>query len=409
MTPTRTLLPLSLLTLPSLAGCEPDVPFDECTEPFAAHTAQDSPYLHQDGTQLVDGGGQPVVLKTVNFGGWLHFESWMFGAELNLLDLSQGSESQLLGRVEELYGTAARTRFLEAIHEGFGTEADFQQIAALGFDSIRLPINHTLLEDSAGWAHLDAAVEWAGKHDLTLIIDMHAAPGGQSAMFMADPDATLLWDDPAAQDELVADWTAIAARYADSAQIAGYDLLNEPDPSDPAQLLSLYDRLIPAIRAQDPSHLLFIEGSSISREFGDFTRRLDDNMAYSPHVYLWFGYPDQAWLDSLSLLSTCHDTPVWVGEFGEDRVDQIKALREGFDQLSGWAIWPWKKVDVGGEAGVGEIDAPAEWMTLMASLTAATGTPAVMDEAAAFAALDAFLVTAASPRIDQELISALGL
>lgn len=402
---------LALLLLLAATGCGggTPVPYAGCEAPLAAHTPSPSRFLHQDGARLVDGDGAPVTLRAVNLGGWLHVESWMFGGELDLSDLSQGSESQLLARVDELYGADAAERFRASIHAGFITEADFERVAELGFNAVRLPINHTVLDDPAALAHLDQAVAWADTHDLWLILDLHAAPGGQSELFTVDPDQVLLWDDPDAQDELVADWGTLAARYADAPSVGGYDLLNEPDPPDDATLLALYDRILTQVRAHDPEHLVFLEGPDHSRSFDLFTERPDPNMAYSPHVYLWVGWPDRAWLDSLAALSACHDAPVWVGEFGEDRLTDVQRLREGFDELAGWAIWPWKKVDVGGQPGVTLVDAPDDWHALMASLTAAPGTPQVMTEAQAMDALDGFLDAAANATVNAQMIEALGL
>ena len=36
-------------------------------------------FVHQSGTQLLDGAGQPLKLKGVNLGGWLLWEGWMWG------------------------------------------------------------------------------------------------------------------------------------------------------------------------------------------------------------------------------------------------------------------------------------------------------------------------------------------
>lgn len=398
---------LMLITIILLDGCS-SVPFRKCEEPWDRHMSVQSRFLHQEGNKLVDSSGRPVVLHAVNIGGWLHWEAWIFGGKLRFGNLKKGSQRQLLARVRELYGADAEVRFAEAIQKRYITEADIRQIAELGFNSIRLPINHTLLDSESGWMLLDKALEWAAAYNLLVFFDMHAAPGGQSTFFTADPDEMLLWDDPVLQDELVGDWIAIASRYANNTCVGGYDLLNEPDQDDAMALLVLYDRIIKGIRSVDKEHLIIIEGSDLSRSFDLFDERLDENMAYSPHVYLWIGKPDRKWVTSLQELSNCHDVPVWVGEFGEDRIQDIEGLRRGFESLSGWSLWTWKKVDTGGTPGLGEIDAPEQWLKLIASLDDEPGTKAVMTEREAFEALDAFLEAAAKPRIDKNMLKALG-
>ena len=132
-------------------------------------------------------------------------------------------------------------------------------------------------------------------------------------------------------------------------------------------------------------------------------------MAYSPHVYIWLGFNDEQWINSFLALSNCHDIPVVIGEFGEDKIDDIEGLRKGFQKLSGWAVWSWKKVETGGQPGINTINAPDEWLELMESLMEPTGTAAVMTESQAFDALNDFLQAASSPIRNEDYEAALGL
>lgn len=397
----------ALAILLSCVSCADPQPFVG-TEAFPPHVAVKSRFLHQRGAALVGPDGRPRVLRAVNLGGWLHWEGWIFGAKLDLFDLAKGSEGHLLARLTELYGADTTARFQRAVFERFVAKADFRAIAARGFDAVRLPLHHAMLETDAGWARVRGVVRDLGAAGLGVILDMHAAPGGQSRLFTADPSERLLWDDPAAQNRLVALWSKLAHTFKDDPVVLGYDLLNEPDPPHPLALVALYERLISAVREHDREHLIFLEGSAFSRDFNLFTRRLDDNMAYSPHVYLWLGWPDQTWLDRLQRLSRLHDTPVWIGEFGEDRLADVEGLRRGFEALSGWAIWTWKKVDQGGPPGVLHITAPERWRTLMASLSDERGTKAVLSQAEALSALDAFLAAAARAKPVPGMTQALG-
>ena len=53
-----------------------------------------------------------------------------------------------------------------------------------------------------------------------VVLDLHAAPGGQSGYFIADPQGKKrLWDDETYQQRTVALWKAIAARYHDRCAI----------------------------------------------------------------------------------------------------------------------------------------------------------------------------------------------
>ena len=406
----RVLGAVLLLLVPFvLAACEDDEPFVGQKQ-FPKHAAQTkSPFLHQRGKDIVGPDGKPRVLRSVNLGGWLLWECYIFGGEIDLKRLDQGSESQMLERFESYYGTEAARRFQEAIYDHFYEDADFHAIRTAGFDSVRLPLNHSMLERKEGRERLRRVVSRLKKAGLGVILDLHAAPGGQSRTFPADPDAVLLWDDPGAQDRLVSLWEDLARDYAEEDAVWGYDLLNEPDPSDPAQLIALYRRLIHVIRKHDRDHLVFLEGAKLSRNFNVFTERLDENMAYSPHVYLWIGNPDQTWLERLKRLERLHDTPVWVGEFGEDLVFQLKPLRRGFEKLSGWAIWPWKRVEGGLAGGVYVFRAPRAWKRLIASLHPKNRRQAVMPVKEAFAALSAFLEASRRLRPFPGMADALGV
>ena len=400
---------IALFLLVTLIGCSKNVPFESCENSFSDQVEVSSSFLHQKGNKIVDQNDNEVFIKAVNLGSWLHFEAWMFGADLDITDLEKGSESQMISRLIELYGQSAADDFVSEIHDGFITENDFEDIATLGFNTVRLPINHTLLEHQEGWDKLDSVVNWADQHGLYVIIDMHAAPGGQSSSFTADPDNILLWDNTNAQDQLVLYWEQIADRYKNNPTVFAYDLLNEPNPSSPSQLYGLYDRIIDAIRDIDTEHLLLIEGPEFSRDFNSFPYRLDQNMAYSPHVYIWLGSNDAQWTSSFEVLSHCHDVPVVIGEFGEDQLDDIEGLRKGFQNLSGWAVWSWKKVETGGQPGINTINAPNEWLGLMESLVEPAGTPGVMTETQAFNALSDFLQAASTPIRNESYEDALGL
>lgn len=386
-----------------------NIPFKNCNETLTEQETVESRFIHQKGSRLINEYGNEVFIKAVNLGGWLHFKAWMLGADLKLTDLKKGSESQMISRLSELYGEEAAEKFVNEIHSKFIQERDFKEISALGFNAVRLPINHTLLDTENGWKKLDRAIKLASSNKLYVIIDMHAAPGGQSNTFPADPDDRLLWNDPDAQNELIEDWRKIAQRYKDDTTILAYDLLNEPDPSEPKQLIELYNKIIPTIREKDSEHLLLIEGTNFSRNFNCFSSRLDNNMAYSPHVYIWIGSNDDQWLSSFEALRDCHFTPILIGEYGEDRIQDIQNLRKGFESLSGWAVWSWKKVDTGGQPGISTIDAPENWIKLMKSLVAPSGSTAVMNKDEAFETLSLFLQAASTTKRNEQYVKAIGL
>src|SRR3954451_608171 len=194
-------------------------------------------FVHREGPSLVEGDGRPVVLRGINTGQWLLWEQWLMGAAI-----SSVGEKTIAANLRPLVGSARAAQFVESLRDVFITRADLDAIAALGFNVIRVPFNHTLLEDDAapgvykasGWARLDRLMDDAAAAGLYVVPDLHAAPCGQSRLMPSDPDATLLWSSTSCQNRTVELWRAIAARYADRTIVAAWDLLNEPSTPSPA-------------------------------------------------------------------------------------------------------------------------------------------------------------------------------
>lgn len=165
-----------------------------------------------------------------------------------------------------------------------------------------------------------------------MILTLHSVPGGQSPLFTADPDGTAqLWHSESYQERTVALWKAIADRYKDRQIIAGYDLLNEPAPPDANDLITLYKRIITAIRSVDQHHMVIIEGVDYAKDFSLFTEPLSDNQAYSFHMYTWFGDQRQEKLAEYRQVSEAHNIPMWNGEFGENNTEMLMTTIDLFE------------------------------------------------------------------------------
>ena len=331
--------------------------------------------VHQEGARLIDPQGAPLRLRGVNLGGWLLWEGWEYGRGGMI------SETEMMKRLTELAGAEAAGDFQRGMWNNFITEADIQAIARLGFNSVRLPFNAKLLEDPAkpysyrpeGWALLDQALAWCEAHAIYVILDLHAAPGGQSRLTPSDPSEPeqMLWRSPEAQDRTVELWKAIAERYRDRAIVAGYDLLNEPLPPrrEPEQLLDLTRRLVAAIREVDPYHLIIVEGGRFSSDFSMFPGPVSGNQMYGFHMYTWFGDNRLEAFANLRTLAESQAVPLWAGEFGENDYEMITTTVQMYEDPAnrvsvGWSFWTWKKVPVRNPALVA-IDPPESWTAVI--------------------------------------------
>ena len=306
-----------------------------------------NPMIHAKGTSLVDGNGKPIKLRGVLLEGWLMWNGPLWGTGLN-------PETHIRNRLKALVGEAETARFEKAIYDTFITERDIQMIARLGLNVVRVPFNHTVLErngkvdySAPGWAYLDRLLRWCEKHKVYVVLDLHSVPGGQSGVFVADPDWNKIWGSAADLQRTVDLWKAIATRYRNRSIVAGYDLINEPEPPKHKDLIDLYQRIISAIRSVDPHHLVILSGTALSTDLSFYRGPLDPNQAYTFHSYNFLSHAsNKATLEKQSAIAKAHNVPLWNGEFGahtDQWVRREKGLYENPQyQVNGWIFWPWK-------------------------------------------------------------------
>jgi endoglucanase len=146
-------------------------------------------------------------------------------------------------------------------------ERDFADIAELGFDFVRLPLDYRCWTDPANpktlkepiLKEIDAAVELGRKHGIHTQINFHRAPG-YCVNKPAEPRS--LWTDPEIQGICAHQWASFAARYqgVPNNQVS-FNPLNEPDDKvKPDQHRAVIERIVAAIRAKDPKRLMVCDG-----------------------------------------------------------------------------------------------------------------------------------------------------
>ncbi|MFI7337484.1 glycoside hydrolase family 5 protein [Streptomyces sp. NPDC050085] len=227
------------------------------------------------------------------------------------------------------------------------TEDDFRQMAAAGFDVVRLNVSWSRLEPTRGhWsqaylARIRQAVGWAAKYGLYTDIDLHQdaysrytgapadstcptpLPGFDGAPAWAtltdglsrcqglDRDTTpavqraasnFYHDTDGIQGHLVDTLALLARTFAADPAVAGYGLYNEPGFGDDAStdssvlLGAYYDRALKAIRAAENGapggfhHLAFLEPSVLWSGLGFAATPLpgftdDPWTVFAPHLY----------------------------------------------------------------------------------------------------------------------------
>ena len=294
---------------------------------------------------------------------------------------------------------------------------DWHEMAARGISVVRLVVNWSKLEPQRGAIsqayldEIDEAVSIAAAHGIYTVIDMHqdafsafiftedadecpsgTQPGkgwdgapqwatltdGLSTCITGErnsaPAVIAAWNHfydntDGIADRFVAVWGAIAKRFAGRSEVAGYDLLNEPEVSRPATELQplfegIFARTIDTIRraqaGQQHSQLIFIEPGVAAAypEFGLIVPQLEGvdrhNIVAAPHNYsesidTGFDWSIEETTDVFLTFANLLGVPVWVGEYGfwdtsESTVEKAKRYAADQDANAlGGARWQWRQ------------------------------------------------------------------
>ena len=318
----------------------------------------DAQFLSTEGKNIVNEDGEEILLRGMGLGGWMLMEGYMMQTAS-----FANAQHKLKDRIEELIGEADTEAFFDAWLANHVTKADIDSLKSWGFNSVRLPMHYNLftlpIEQEPnqsvntwldkGFQLTDQLIDWCAQNEMYVILDLHAAPGGQGydeGISDYDPAKPSLWESEVNRSKTVALWARIAERYKDEPWVGGYDLINEPNWDIPGNglLKTLYVDITNAIRAVDQNHIIFIEGNWFANDFTNLTPPWDDNMVYSPHKY--WSVNDQASIQWVLNIREQHNVPLYLGESGENSNvwfrDAIKLFE---DNNMGWAWWPMKKVE----------------------------------------------------------------
>lgn len=222
------------------------------------------------------------------------------------------------------------------------TKADFDTIASVGFDHVRIPIDEEQMWDEDGNKEKEAfkllhnAINWALAANLRVIVDLHII---RSHHFIAETNP--LWTEPAEQEKLIDLWRQLSIElkeYPNS--MVAYEILNEAVADDPEDWNNIIEKVVAEVRINEPERKIVVGSNKwqIASTFPDL--RIPENdrniilsfhfynpMALTHHLAPWspvaeykgeVNYPGQ-------VIDTAH-----YKEFSEKTVESMREYANGY-------------------------------------------------------------------------------
>lgn len=335
----------------------------------------DEDFLTASGNIIVNRRGEKVTLRGVNIGAWLIWEDWLVpytGTDENGETVEDYDHYTVLTKLEERFGREKAYELMNIYYDNFITEKDFDNIAAMGFNCVRIPFwfrnfyydddGTKIYDENGDWdfSRLDWAVEQCKQRGLYVILDMHGAVGYQSdAPHNGKKGGTGIYAKTQQgeryrelTDEL---WTAIATRFKDEPAVAMYDLLNEPmcdvNTTEVTRRINneyIYTRLYETVRKVDEEHIITLECIWTAAALPHAYTKGWENVVYQVHFYQNSNFIFNLFVYLTRLYFI--DVPLIMGEFYPHKKTTwdncFKTMeRCGFN----WMLWTYK--------------ASNEWMT----------------------------------------------
>ena len=264
----------------------------------------------------------------------------------------------------------------------------FDDIAAQGFDSVRLPVDFSSnTSDTAPYAidetllsYLDTVVKNTLRAGMTIIVDFHQACRLGDTSLYTDPDTV--------SPKYLAIWQQLAEHYKEYPDRVVFEAINEPGVNTTtftsAKLMELQEKVLEIVRKTSETRKLMVAtGSNNSvRAIENITQNLinDKNVIAAVHCYWpmsfthqganWIKnddgtlkypggvkYTDEAKAEVESAIKICKDfseknnMAVWLGEFGVYQgggaaAEDVQAYLSDFTKLCGeskisWCYWEY--------------------------------------------------------------------
>jgi aryl-phospho-beta-D-glucosidase BglC (GH1 family) len=279
-----------------------------------------------------------------------------------------GDDNTMRSTLSSRFGDATKDSLIGSYEDAWMQSGDFDNMAALGMNVVRIPFWYLNIENPDGtlrsdaFTKLDWAVSEAWKRCIYTVLDLHGAPGGQSGSSDTGVgNSNQLWSSMSDQTHTAAVWKEVAQHYAGNPAVAGYDLLNEPSGAPDNQTRwDMQNTLYQAVRSVDPDHMVFIEAIWHWPDMPPPSMYGWTNIVYELHSYDWDSNLTPR--DDASQKSTAdyevsdfmsHQSdgvPAFLGEFNFFQYADAwqYAIQKWSQNGISWAMWSWRSNGVGG-------------------------------------------------------------
>lgn len=300
------------------------------------------------------------------------------------------------------------------------TADDAREMARLGLNFLRLPINWSGLEPQEGQfsneyqARIDRVIEWCAANGIYVLVDFHQdawskeiGEDGAPLWAIVPPPERLLegplhdldqrristqvlrayegffTNQENIRDRFLPAWKLICERYRTNPAVVGFQPMNEPvvfhfDPNSEL-LYEFYRECSAAMRTVNTRHPLWVEPDSVrnlsTSWYAPDEPLPDPQVVYCPHLYPRRSFPDEAgWRGYLrgNFESMVEEARAWggalvLGEWGAhpgqtSSWPYIRAVLDlSWENGFGNAVWLWKENSQGSWGFYDHNEADGSW------------------------------------------------
>ncbi|KAJ3726080.1 glycoside hydrolase superfamily [Lentinula raphanica] len=192
--------------------------------------------------------------QSVNLGAWFVQEQWMVPS------VFECAAEPKIAEIDIANGGCNPQAILEEHWDTFITQQDFNYLASIGINTVRLPIGYWSLGPNFlqgtpfanvssvyenAWAHVVRAINMADISGIAVLVDLHGVPGSQNGQPHSgiSDGKTNLFTNSTYQEKALQVVQYLASELCFVSNVAGLEILNEPEDDLELATFSTVDTL----------------------------------------------------------------------------------------------------------------------------------------------------------------------